>query len=212
MGWTEKVVKGDEEYGTYWVLDRRVRWSPYWWLSLILLGVAVILLVVPVSSSFADEETTLRCGSLVSSAEVTLERDGQVREGEELDESECEERRSARGDRVLAFGVVALLPFWLGRRDLRRRDVRPEHLAAMVCVGVCLMLLIGPHESSKESECGSPLWAEVTDTGSDGDADTDSCLVERPSRVAWAMLWGVAAVPFAMAASRAHKEDDEDDA
>lgn len=212
MGWSEKVVKGDEEYGTWWVFDRQVRWSPYWWLSVLLLGVAVILLVAPVSSSFADEDTTLRCGSVLSSSEATIERDGRVSEGGDVDESECAERRAARGERVLAFGVVALLPFWLGRRDLRRRDVRPEHLAATVCVGMCLMLLIGPHESSKESECGSPLWAEVSDTGSDGDADTDSCLVERPSRVAWAMLWGAAAVPFAMAASRARKEDDEAEA
>jgi len=199
-----KVFERGEGRYTYRVFGRRVVWAPLWWVAVVLLGVAIFrLFVIPVHVTNNGGETVYECGGAAfGSTAHRLGASGSERiEASEYGERRCARERTVETERGMAFAAVALLPFWLGIRQVRGSWVPWQHVAAATCVGVSMMLLLGPDESSLGAECGSLLWVDV-ERSSNEQIEDRSCIIERPSRVGWAVFWGVLSVPFAISASR----------
>ncbi|WP_028851855.1 hypothetical protein [Thermocrispum municipale] len=200
-------AKSDEDRRSWELFGKRFVWSHFWWVAALLLGLAVArLFLMPVTTDWISGTTTLDCGYTYT-ADATVVGDTETRQGDAPERAECAQLRDAAAERGVAYAVIAILPIWLGVRQSRGHAVPWQHVAATVCLGVSLMLLLGPHQAGNKAECGSPLWVAASDSGRAGDADEQSCLIERPSRVAWAVLWGIASVPFVIAGTRTRDED-----
>lgn len=186
----------------YWVFGRRVIWSPWWWLTAVGVAFAAILIFALPVSDGGDLGST-GCGTLIAPDESYVDAEGVEQSIGDSTADECESLRGARWQRIVSILAASLLPLWLGTRDNRRGDVNAAHAAAAACLVTSILLLVGPQTTSGGYDCGSPvLRGQATLTELEGEDGADACAKARPGRLAWAMLFGVAAVPFAMGASR----------